>query len=612
MEDTNSRNIVSLEIAIGNMTLSSSTASYASANDSASSDTQDSVNVQQSITDKVSFTSANTTMSLSVTHPEHGLAKLSNISSSSVIVFPTSQDDVEQETLEEKPRSIILGLLSQLKPGTDLSRVTLPTFVLEPRSLLERVTDFMSHQQLILHAHLEENPIRRFIHVIRYYLSAWHIRPKGVKKPYNPVLGEHFKCHWDVPAELFQYDPFTRTSPFEIQNNNSSNFSSSESMHDTTSALSSTDNPIHDDIDPHLPSHHQQFCPACQLCPVTRSYYVAEQVSHHPPISAYFFSNPAHHTTIVGNFRPKSKFLGNSGASIMHGTTHIYFTNRPGEEYIITNPNIYIRGIFLGTMLMELGDIVTIECPKLGLIADIDFKVKGYFTGTYNAISGKIRTLDEEVLYNISGKWTDRMVITPVVKRSSSRKQRASVSSTSLSESKNLSNAQPYEQLTPSCIISSNGSSELLDVSTLHSITLSVIEESKQHPFESRHLWSNVTEAIKNRDMKTATIEKTLIEDRQRAIVKLREIQTVPNPNLFNLTLDDAKPFESRYFTTDDGIRWDFKKNFDGMSLSTIQKFLDEMISVYDYRIPTASITTPTIVIQPDNGQSEYEPSQDQ
>lgn len=33
--------------------------------------------------------------------------------------------------------------------GMDLHRVTFPTFVLEPRSMLERITDFMSHPELI-------------------------------------------------------------------------------------------------------------------------------------------------------------------------------------------------------------------------------------------------------------------------------------------------------------------------------------------------------------------------------------------------------------------------------------------------------------------------------
>jgi hypothetical protein len=31
----------------------------------------------------------------------------------------------------------------------ELSKVTFPTFVLEPRSMLERITDFMAHPDLI-------------------------------------------------------------------------------------------------------------------------------------------------------------------------------------------------------------------------------------------------------------------------------------------------------------------------------------------------------------------------------------------------------------------------------------------------------------------------------
>lgn len=59
-------------------------------------------------------------------------------------------EDVEQEVLDEKQGSIILSLVSQLRKGADLHKVTLPTFVLEPRSMLERISDFVSHPELIL------------------------------------------------------------------------------------------------------------------------------------------------------------------------------------------------------------------------------------------------------------------------------------------------------------------------------------------------------------------------------------------------------------------------------------------------------------------------------
>jgi len=96
----------------------------------------------------------------------------------------------------------------------------------------------------------------------------------------------------------------------------------------------------------------------------------------------------------------------------MQGTTHLYLVDHPGEEYIATNPNIYARGIIFGTMLLELGDTVTIKCEKTNLAAEIDFKVKGYFSGSYNSIQGRIKdTTTNGVLYNISGKWTDTILI---------------------------------------------------------------------------------------------------------------------------------------------------------------------------------------------------------
>lgn len=59
-------------------------------------------------------------------------------------------DNENVSVLDEEPQSIIYALLSQLRAGMDLHKVTFPSFVLEPRSLLERITDFMAHQDLIL------------------------------------------------------------------------------------------------------------------------------------------------------------------------------------------------------------------------------------------------------------------------------------------------------------------------------------------------------------------------------------------------------------------------------------------------------------------------------
>lgn len=97
------------------------------------------------------------------------------------------------------PGSAVLShIISQLRPGADLSRVTLPTFILEPRSMLERITkyvcgcfgrsancartdsdscSFMAHPETLLPMTTIDDPLERFKSVVKFYLSGWHIKP---------------------------------------------------------------------------------------------------------------------------------------------------------------------------------------------------------------------------------------------------------------------------------------------------------------------------------------------------------------------------------------------------------------------------------------------------
>lgn len=97
--------------------------------------------------------------------------------------------------------AVLSHLISQLRPGADLSRVVLPTFILEPRSMLERITksvihsdppgelsqlthlprSFMCHPEMLLHIPRIEDPVDRFVSVVKFYLSGWHIRPPFVR-----------------------------------------------------------------------------------------------------------------------------------------------------------------------------------------------------------------------------------------------------------------------------------------------------------------------------------------------------------------------------------------------------------------------------------------------
>lgn len=53
-------------------------------------------------------------------------------------------DDIDE--MDNEGQSILMGIIAQLRPGMDLSRITLPTFILEKKSMLERITNFFKFQ----------------------------------------------------------------------------------------------------------------------------------------------------------------------------------------------------------------------------------------------------------------------------------------------------------------------------------------------------------------------------------------------------------------------------------------------------------------------------------
>lgn len=55
-------------------------------------------------------------------------------------------------------------------------------------------------------------------------------------------------------------------------------------------------------------------------------------VSHHPPVSAFYYVSPANKVAVIGELRPKSKFLGNSVSTTMEGENRVYLLGRPDDK----------------------------------------------------------------------------------------------------------------------------------------------------------------------------------------------------------------------------------------------------------------------------------------
>ena len=55
----------------------------------------------------------------------------------------------QTEEFSDENKSIVWFLMKQVRPGMDLSRVVLPTFILEPRSFLDKISDYYYHADII-------------------------------------------------------------------------------------------------------------------------------------------------------------------------------------------------------------------------------------------------------------------------------------------------------------------------------------------------------------------------------------------------------------------------------------------------------------------------------
>lgn len=145
--------------------------------------------------------------------------------------------------------------------------MVLPTFILEKRSLLEMYADFMSHPDLFVTITDGSTPEDRMVRFVEYYLTSFHEGRKGAiaKKPYNPIIGETFHCSWKVPRQ-----PEDSKEP-------------------------STGSP-----NPTSPQDPYQVR------------FVAEQVSHHPPVSGFYAECQERRMCVNTHVWTKSKFMGMS------------------------------------------------------------------------------------------------------------------------------------------------------------------------------------------------------------------------------------------------------------------------------------------------------------
>ncbi|KAH7908645.1 hypothetical protein BJ138DRAFT_1174081 [Hygrophoropsis aurantiaca] len=428
-------------------------------------------------------------------------------------------------------------------------RLSLPASLLEPLPNLE-YWHYLDRPDLFAAINDSNDPFERMLAVVRFtFTKDLKFIHGKVCKPYNSVLGEHFRSHWDVPPVEYPSDPTkppilrvhttdsppapgtSNAMPSETESTKSARSNrSSKSTRSGLSLLSKTKQSPST-----APTSPQQLPDALLNGHMSnlslgsgnndnaeperiRVVYLTEQISHHPPVSAYYACCPSRSVSMAGIDQISAKVSGTAlrvAPGSFNKGIYVNITGGAGEgeQYHITHPIASVNGILRGSFYLTVGDstIVTCTSPKGGpqLRAVIEYKEESWLGRAHYLVEGVIHTFDEDetdyqewtkvkhvpqsrVLAVFDGCWRNHIRWRRIATLPSS----------------NASNA--------SLVPAESDYSTLVDLSTLHIVPKVVRPLDKQLPNESRNLWDGVTSRLVNKEYGDATKYKLAIEQKQR------------------------------------------------------------------------------------------------
>eukprot|EP01124_Arcella_intermedia_P001366 TRINITY_DN1073_c0_g1_i3.p1 TRINITY_DN1073_c0_g1~~TRINITY_DN1073_c0_g1_i3.p1 ORF type:complete len:431 (+),score=79.91 TRINITY_DN1073_c0_g1_i3:55-1347(+) len=306
--------------------------------------------------------------------------------------------------------SVLRSFVSQLSPGQELTKVSLPSELCHPFSMLELVAYRELQLYHILFEILKETtPLDRFLAIVRWYLGL--VREETMeKKPFNPVIGETHLCWLD-----------------------------------------------------HGNGDYSEF--------------IGEQVSHHPPVSAFIVRNKSQSVSITGAVTFKVGFGSNCASVTTGGEVIIHTTD---EKYIMDKcvPDMMVNNVVWGEKYLMWHGRVTISCPSNSYVAHLTFSEEN----SRNVLVGELLEGDK-VLFKFDGVAGHETYMTDV---------------------------------------QSNERKLFVDISKYTDNSIHYLPDEVQTAYNSLKLWMPVKDAIVKNDLVTADEEKKKIEADQRIRQKQR------------------------------------------------------------------------------------------
>ncbi|EKM56961.1 uncharacterized protein PHACADRAFT_254378, partial [Phanerochaete carnosa HHB-10118-sp] len=486
-------------------------------------------------------------------------------------------------------------------------RLSLPASLLEPIPNLE-YWHYLDRPDLFAAINDSDDAFERMIAVLRFAFSKdlKFIHGK-VCKPYNSVIGEHFRAHWDVlpvsypegsrlqmPVQRLYLAPAAAESVYSTADSSSvksgtsgtsglsrktgsprsangrlsnSTVSGVGTPTNSTPATSAIEEQIEAELeqltlDPNAPqkilsaSERERLkglpgnvsTSSVQLIeedsPVTspmitdgeprrlRTLYLTEQISHHPPVSAYHAVCPTRRVSMCGIDQISAKVSGTT-VRVAPGTHNkgiflrvedrISEDGKP-ERYHMSHPPAHVNGILRGSFYITVSESTYVTCTdgpgwivpggkdkgkRVGLRSIIDYREESWIGKANFALDAVVHTYDLDNLEEAQA-WTkvkhvskERIVATFV--GSWRHLIRYKLNSAFFPAKSGSTLSLPADEWVP-----------LIDLSMLYPIPKLVRDLDKQEEKESRRMWQNVTDRLLRKEYSEANKFKQAIEQRQR------------------------------------------------------------------------------------------------
>ncbi|KXX79870.1 Protein kes1 [Madurella mycetomatis] len=206
---------------------------------------------------------------------------------------------------------------------------------------------------------------------------------------------------------------------------------------------------------------------------------VAEQVSHHPPITAMHVVDREHGVRADGYARVEMTFNGNVNIrQVGHATLRV---DRYEEDHLIPLPDVKVRGFMSGCMYPEIDGEYFIVSSS-GFVTELRFWGEGIIRGKRNSFEGRIYRRDDpkkKSIYQVEGVWSGGWTV---------------------KDSRTGEVLESYR----------------VDAPENEPLPVEIPPLEEQDPWESRNAWQGVLHGLMVGDMRMVVNEKTKIEQAQR------------------------------------------------------------------------------------------------